>query len=808
SNKGTPLRPGPIDTYLHSLSDETEFRTKFGAFQRHWGIYEADGNPKYKIDFSLQDRDEYPTQAKGIVTMPKRWCMFDGDKSNMDLAKKNYNIACEEADCTKLEQGASCGELSDESKISYAFNAYFQKNKQSEEYCNFNGLGKITTINPSVEKCVFPIEILSFQDQVAAWIECQYGYLVTILFPIKLELTLNQFNRRKFKYFSGELLGDLYLRPTTRRYHLRPTRVAVTRNSAQNGNKENPVLFNYLINTLDLPISKALAVSNCLHSVISVEKPDLAVHFFKSIGFTDVQIQSTTIKPKIHLFEELGITGSDLCKLIFSHLNLLMRSLEKAMKPSIEILNKVLVNDTENGDLFRVLHRSDWVIQRSPHLINRLLVVPESELKKHVTKLLDIRFPTNSECFYMMAPSLFRTSENKIRLGLEFLLETVKLEKSTLVQLPTLLMFSMKEKVILRYQVFQLIKSKKLMKKDPTFYDMMCLTEHLFLEKDVVTKKSAQNANQENPILLNYLINTLGFPKPKAVTISDRLSWVRSVEKPKLTPKIQLLQELGITGSDLGRLLSTKAILLTRSLDKILKPSIEVLNEVLIKSTDNGDWFRVLLRCDWVIYGSPHLRLVPNISYLQSVGIVGSQLSSLLKRQPHLFVTHGSKLKKLVSELMDIGFSTDSRMLVHGLHTLSCMSQESISKKLLLIQSFGFSKSECMVMFKRAPCLFRGSEKKIRLGLEFFLETVKLQKSTLVQRPTLLMFSMKERVIPRYQVFQLITSKKLMKKDPKFYDMMCLTEHHFLEKYVSRFTENAEELLMAYKGHRLDLGEE
>ncbi|KAG5568500.1 hypothetical protein H5410_064481 [Solanum commersonii] len=186
---------------------------------------------------------------------------------------------------------------------------------------------------------------------------------------------------------------------------------AVTRNSAQNGNKENPVLFNYLINTLDLPISKALAVSNCLHSVISVEKPDLAVHFFKSIGFTDVQIQSTTIKPKIHLFEELGITGSDLCKLIFSHLNLLMRSLEKAMKPSIEILNKVLVNDTENEitSLVLILNISylEGIVvvgSRLPLLLKnqlRLLVVPESELKKHVTKLLDIRFPTNSECFYM-----------------------------------------------------------------------------------------------------------------------------------------------------------------------------------------------------------------------------------------------------------------------------------------------------------------------------------------------------------------------------------------------------------------------
>ncbi|XP_055801635.1 transcription termination factor MTERF5, chloroplastic-like [Solanum dulcamara] len=359
----------------------------------------------------------------------------------------------------------------------------------------------------------------------------------------------------------------------------------------------------------------------------------------------------------------------------------------------------------------------------------------------------------------------------------------------------------------------------------------------------VITKRSAQNAHQENPVLLNYLINKLDFPKPKALAISNRLHWVRSVEKPELTvnffksigftdpqiqsavynapqilaadiekilkPKIQLLQELGITSSDLGRLVSTKAvILLTRSLDRILKPSIEVLNKVLIKGPDNGDWFRVLRRCDWVIYGPPHLRLVPNISYLQSVGIVGSQLSSLLKRQPHLFAMPESRLKQLVSELMDIGFSTDSRMLVHGLHTLSSMSQESMSRKLLLLQSSGLSKSECMVMFRRAPALFRVSEKKIRLGLEFFLEKVKLKNSTLVQYPTLLMFSMEERVIPRYQVFQLIKSKKLMKKDPHFYDVMRVTEQVFLEKYVSRFTENAEELLKAYKGHRLDLGEE
>ncbi|XP_016502395.1 glucan endo-1,3-beta-glucosidase 8-like isoform X3 [Nicotiana tabacum] len=165
SNKGTPLKPGPIDVFLHSLSDENQFRAIFGAFQRHWGIYEADGNPKYKIDFSLQDRDTYPTQAKGIVKMPNRWCLFNGNREDMDLVNKNYNFACNIADCTSLEKGGSCDGLSDDSKVSYAFNVFFQKHKQQVELCDFDGLGEIRAENPSTGNCEFPVEILTFQDQ-------------------------------------------------------------------------------------------------------------------------------------------------------------------------------------------------------------------------------------------------------------------------------------------------------------------------------------------------------------------------------------------------------------------------------------------------------------------------------------------------------------------------------------------------------------------------------------------------------------------------------------------------------------------
>lgn len=98
--------------------------------------------------------------------MPNRWCMFNGDTSNMNLVNKNYDLACKIADCTKLEKGASCDGLKFESTISYAFNVYFQKFKQALESCDFDGLGKVVATNPSEGNCEFPVEILAFQDQV------------------------------------------------------------------------------------------------------------------------------------------------------------------------------------------------------------------------------------------------------------------------------------------------------------------------------------------------------------------------------------------------------------------------------------------------------------------------------------------------------------------------------------------------------------------------------------------------------------------------------------------------------------------
>ncbi|KAK9272507.1 hypothetical protein L1049_002880 [Liquidambar formosana] len=310
-----------------------------------------------------------------------------------------------------------------------------------------------------------------------------------------------------------------------------------------------------------------------------------------------------------------------------------------------------------------------------------------------------------------------------------------------------------------------------------------------------------------DPLIINYLIETFGLSKTRALSISNRFSWIKSTEKPQsvlqllrhlgfsephirssvrvspqilfsdidktLKPKLQFFQELGLVGSDLGKFISKNSSLLTLSLGRKLIPCIQTLKKVLSNDDGNRDLIQVLQRCKWVISKNPESRLLCNIAFLESCGIVGSQLSVLLKRQPRLFMLKEPKLRDLVWRVLHMGFSTDSRMLVHALYTVSCLSNETFRRKIDLFRSFGFSEDECMEMFKRTPGLLRTSEQKLKLGIEFFMNTIKFKKTILVHRPSYLMLSIKERVIPRYRVLQVTEVEDAVEEGAKFYEYVA-----------------------------------
>lgn len=153
SNKGTPLRPGnpPIETYIFSLLDEDQRSILHGNFERHWGIFTIDGQVKYEIDIG---RDAGLVNAENVRYLSSRWCVAN-DNHDLTNVSRHVEQACSTSDCTALFSGGSCNHIGSPGNISYAFNSYYQFHNQSVDSCNFDGLGMITIVDPSIGDCRF-----------------------------------------------------------------------------------------------------------------------------------------------------------------------------------------------------------------------------------------------------------------------------------------------------------------------------------------------------------------------------------------------------------------------------------------------------------------------------------------------------------------------------------------------------------------------------------------------------------------------------------------------------------------------------
>uniref|UniRef100_A0A5B7BF89 glucan endo-1,3-beta-D-glucosidase n=1 Tax=Davidia involucrata TaxID=16924 RepID=A0A5B7BF89_DAVIN len=169
SGNGTPMRPGPVNAYLFSLIDEDAKSIQPGNFERHWGIFSYDGTPKYNLNLGSTSSGGL-VAASNIRYIAQRWCIMSPSASLDDPeVASSVSYACQNADCTSLGYGTSCGNLDGRGNISYAFNSYYQQNNQLDSACKFpNNLSVFTTTDPSVGDCKFKIMIQTLSSGVVS----------------------------------------------------------------------------------------------------------------------------------------------------------------------------------------------------------------------------------------------------------------------------------------------------------------------------------------------------------------------------------------------------------------------------------------------------------------------------------------------------------------------------------------------------------------------------------------------------------------------------------------------------------------
>ncbi|KNA06927.1 hypothetical protein SOVF_176590 [Spinacia oleracea] len=189
SNKGTPLRPGvpPLDIYLFGLLDEDSKSTLPGNFERHWGIFSFDGQAKYQLNLALGSGSL--KNAKDVSYLPSRWCIANPSK-DLSSVSNHFKLACSVADCTTLNYGGSCNGIGVKGNISFAFNSYYQMQKQNVRSCDFDGLGVVTFLDPSVGECRFLVGVTNSTTSSSHGFSGKWMIIWTLIFSGSIVILL------------------------------------------------------------------------------------------------------------------------------------------------------------------------------------------------------------------------------------------------------------------------------------------------------------------------------------------------------------------------------------------------------------------------------------------------------------------------------------------------------------------------------------------------------------------------------------------------------------------------------------------
>ncbi|KAM0835307.1 hypothetical protein ACQ4PT_063015 [Festuca glaucescens] len=193
SNRGTPARPSQhLDVYLFGLVDEDQKSVQPGSFERHWGIFRYDGQPKFAMDLSGQGRNTTLVPAKGVQYLSRTWCALNPKASRNDLGKllgAKIDYACTNADCTPLGYGSTCNGMDAKGNASYAFNAYYQAQSQKDEACDFQCLALPTETDPSTAACNFTIQIATSAAAAAVRLGVASVAAALVLTSVQLSLS-------------------------------------------------------------------------------------------------------------------------------------------------------------------------------------------------------------------------------------------------------------------------------------------------------------------------------------------------------------------------------------------------------------------------------------------------------------------------------------------------------------------------------------------------------------------------------------------------------------------------------------------
>jgi mTERF domain-containing protein len=193
-----------------------------------------------------------------------------------------------------------------------------------------------------------------------------------------------------------------------------------------------------------------------------------------------------------------------------------------------------------------------------------------------------------------------------------------------------------------------------------------------------------------------------------------------------------------------------------------------------------------LLRRNHFLLTSDLERVVkPNIAMLRESGISAADIGRMCVPSSRLLTSNPKTVKSILERADKLGVPRDSLMFRQAVTTATGLGAETMAAKLKFFgETLGWSEAEVTSAVRRNPVLLRVSGEKLFRVTEFLTKVVGLDTTYILGRPSILMYSLELRLVPRHSVMKVLQEKELIRKDKSFFSMVTPSDETFRRRYT------------------------
>lgn len=310
-----------------------------------------------------------------------------------------------------------------------------------------------------------------------------------------------------------------------------------------------------------------------------------------------------------------------------------------------------------------------------------------------------------------------------------------------------------------------------------------------------VALELSQGKNLENVELILSFLKERGFSNTQLEKILKYKPRVLldSLEH-NIKPKFKIFHDLGFTSDDISKLFSANPAILQLSMDNNIIPTLSLLKG-LVRSDD--EVVRLIKRCPWSLTVHLEKNMLPNIEFLKSCGIPMDRIQIVLNSFPNVFLLKQEIIRNSVEKANEMGIEASSQAFIYAIPAIAGMGKETWKIKLQAYRDMGFSDSDILTMFRKAPHSFSGSFEKVKKIIELLLATGKFDMSSIVNYPKALASSIENRYKPRLRILGILESRSLISDWPSLPALSMLPDDEFFKKFVSPYFDQVSDIYIS-----------